>query len=218
MKQLTTFALTFLLSALSLADGWILKPPYAAHGKTVWKVSVKATVGGVEHDVRFKRTLAIDSNGDDGAKGKESWTDFLFDGNADPDQDATWDMALKGDGGVASAGQSGDYVKMVSPFFVVYPNKEVKKGDKWTAKLKPSEADKEISVAYEVSDETKLGDVDALIVKATFSGEGPFKASNTYWVSKSGDILRFELNLTSWTVPLAGQSDFDAKVTGEIAK
>ncbi|HWA84558.1 MAG TPA: hypothetical protein VG820_14035 [Fimbriimonadaceae bacterium] len=218
MKLFAAFALSLLLTAVSLADGWVLKPPYAAHGKAVWKVSVKATVGGAEHDVQFKRTLTIDPKVDDGAKGKESWTDFLFDGNADPDQDATWDIALKGDGSVATAGESGDYVKMVSPFFVVYPNKEVKKGDKWTAKLKPSAADKEIGVEYEVLDEAKVGDADALKVKATFSGEGPFKASNTYWLSKSGEILKFELDLTSWTVPLAGQSDFDAKVTGEIVK
>lgn len=207
-----------LLTAAAFGQGWLLKAPYAANAKTIWKVSVKATIGGVDHEVRFNHTLTIASKSEAEIKGKGSWTEFVFDGNVDPDQDATWEISLKPDGSIISAGKSGDYVKMLAPVLFVYPNKEVKPGDKWTAKFKASPTDKEVAVNYEVAELVKVGEVDALKVTAKFSGEGPFKGGGAYWLSKDGVLLKYELDLKSWTVPLAGQSDFDAKVVGEIAK
>lgn len=217
MKGILVLAAALLATA-ALGQGWLLKAPYAVNSKTIWKVSVKATIGGVEHDVRFKHTLTIASKSEVEFSGKGSWTGFVFDGNEDPDQDATWEISFKPDGSIIRAGKSSDYATMLAPVLFVYPNKVVQPGDKWRAKFKPSPTDKEILVDYEVAEVGKVGAADALKVTAKFSGEGPFKGDGTYWLSKDGLLLKYELDLKHWTVPLSGQSDFDAKVAGEIVK
>ncbi|HTQ10719.1 MAG TPA: hypothetical protein VMI31_11650 [Fimbriimonadaceae bacterium] len=100
----------------------------------------------------------------------------------------------------------------------MYPDKEVKVGDKWTEKFKPKDG-KDVTVDYEVVEQTKVGDADALKIKGKLSEDGPMKGDCTYWIGKDGAMLKFELDLKSWPVPFAGDPhDFDVKMKGEIVK
>ena len=42
-------------------------------------------------------------------------------------------------------------------------------------------------------------------------------ADGTWWLSKSGRIVKFEMSINNWVVPMAGPEPFDAIVRGKMA-
>lgn len=219
MRAFISFAAVFALAAASFADGWLLKAPYEAKTKLVWNVTVNANVGGQDHEAKFKSVLTIDSKSDKEIKGKGAWLDLMVDGAEQGSDGApTWDITFNPNGSIVSAGEGADYARMMAPASFIYPEKEVKVGDKWSAKYKPKNG-KDISLDFEVVEQAKVGDADVLKVKSKMTEDGPMKSENLYWVGKDGKVLKFELDIKSWVVPLPGApGDFDAKVKGELAK
>ncbi len=219
MRGILAFSATLVLAAVSFADGWMLKAPYEAKSVLTWNVTVNANVGGQDHEAKFKSVLTINSKTDKETKGSGTWTNLMLDGAEQTQDDPPkWDVVFNPNGSLASAGESADYARMISPMTFIYPDKEVKVGDKWSAKYKPKDG-KDISVDYEVLEQTKVGEVDVLKIKGKISEDGPMKGDNVYWVGKDGKLVKFDLSLTAWTVPIAGgPGEIDAKIKGEIAK
>ncbi|HVT13381.1 MAG TPA: hypothetical protein VHE55_14030 [Fimbriimonadaceae bacterium] len=222
MRSFLTFVAALGLAAFSLADGgWLLKPPYEAKAKISYKVTVDANVGGQDHEATMKQLFTVDSKSDKEVKGKGSFSDVTLDGNDLSGQDLpSWDVTLSAtDGSVTAAGDSVDYVRMLTPFTFIYPSKEIKVGDKWTTKFKPAKDAKEITIDYEVVEQSKIGDDDVLKIKSKLSEDGPMKADDTYWIGKDGKVLKFDLDIKGWPAPFTGGAqDIDAKIKGEYVK
>lgn len=222
MRSFLTIAAAFGLAALSLADGgWLLKPPYEAKTKLTYKMTINASMGGQEHEATMKMLQTVDSKNDKEIKGKGNLTDVVVDGNDMSGQELPgWDVTLNAaDGSVTSAGDNEDYARMLAPFTFIYPSKEIKVGDKWTTKFKPAKGAKEMTVDYEVVEQTKIGEDDVLKIKTKLAEDGPMKADDIYWVAKDGKVLKFDLDIKNWVAPFAGNgADLDAKIKGEYVK
>src|SRR6185436_1704891 len=133
--------------------------------------------GGQEHEAKMKQQLTIDSKYDKEIKGTGTWTDLMLDGNeaSNGEEPPKWELTLTPAGAIASAGESADYARMLVPAAFVYPNKEVKVGDKWQAKYKPAKDAKDMTTDYEVVELTKVGDTEAIKVKGKLTEDGPMK-------------------------------------------
>lgn len=208
-----------LVAAASFADGWMLKAPYEAKAKFTWKVTVNANVGGQDHEATMKQHLSIASKTDKEIKGSGTWTDLSLDGGEQPGEEPKWDVTFNPNGSVASAGEGADYARMLVPLAFIYPDKEVKAGDKWSVKYKPAKDAKDMTVDFEVVEVGKVGDAEALKVKGKVSEDGPMKADTIYWIGKDGKLLKFDLDVKGWIVPFAGNNiELDAKIKGELVK
>jgi hypothetical protein len=218
MRKFLSIAAVLTVAASSLAEGWLLKAPYEAKAKHTWKVIVNASVGGQEMEATMKQILTIDSKTDKEIKAKGNWAEIMVGGNEQSGDDTTWDITMNSNGSLTSVGAGADFARMLAPAAFVYPDKEVKAGDKWSFKYKPTKEAKDITMDYEVVEQTKVGDVDALKIKGKLTEDGPMKGNNIYWIAKDGRMLKFELDLTNWIVPMAGNTEFDAKIKGELVK
>jgi len=206
-------------AASSFADGWLLKAPYKPQAKTTWSITATASMNGEDHQATLKNTITISSTSDAEIKAKGEWTDVTVDGQDQPGgEETTWDIVFKPNGSIQSAHDDVDYARMLAPLVFIYPNREVKVGDKWTEKFRPRDG-KDITFDYEVVEQTKVGDADALKIKGKLSEDGPMKGDTVYWIGKDGTLLKYELDLKGWVVPFAGNdTEFDAKIKGEIVK
>lgn len=218
MRRFLAIPALFLLAAAAMADGWLIKAPYDAKAKLTWKVTITANVAGGEHEASMNQILTVNSKSDKEIKAKGKWSDLTVDGAAQDSADE-WDVILGLDGAVLSAGDNADYVRMLTPLVFVYPDKEIKVGDKWTRKAKPAKDGKDLTMDYEVAETTKVGEVEVMRIKAKLTEDGPMKGDITYWVAKDGRVMKFEFDLKNWVVPIAaGIPDFDAKGKGELVK
>jgi hypothetical protein len=219
MKGFISLAALFALAGSGLADGWMLKSPLDAKKKTSWKVSITANVSGQDHQAAMTQVLSIDSKTEKGFKGNLSWTEVTMDGSDLPQTLPSWDVTFNPNGSISSGGEDADYARMMAPGTFIYPDKEVNVGDKWTVKFKPASDAKEMTVDYEVVKEVKVGDAAALEIRGKLSEDGPMKGDDTYWIGRDGTLLKFDLNLTNWIVPFAGEhSEVDAKIHGDWVK
>ena len=223
MRSFLSVAALLFVAASSQAQSWMLKSPYEAKAKFVWNVTVTANVGGMDVEAKMKQQLEIASKDEKQIKGKGNWSDITVNGDSQAEGDGPWDIVLNPNGSLVSAHDSTDHARMLTPAAFIYPDKEVKAGDKWQVKFKPAKDAKEFTSDFEVVAIEKVGDVEAMKVKAKMvegakEGEG-MSANNLYWIGKDGKVLKFELDIKNWVVPMAtGMPDFDAKVKGELVK
>jgi hypothetical protein len=221
-----TAALAVAVACAPRAEGWLLKAPYEAKAQYAWDINFKLNFQGSESAVSMRQHLTIDSATDKEVKGKGGWTDFRMNGKVLPASEfESLAMVLSPAGGLLDVGKHGAYARMFAPLMFIYPGKEVKAGDKWTTKFKPgvasrdAEGIKEMTYDYEVVCEEKVGDVDALRVKAKLTEDGPMRGNNVYWVGKDGKVLKFEADLQKWGVFIGGNAvELDAKLMGDLVK
>lgn len=223
MRSFLSVAALLFVAACSQAQSWVLKAPYESKAKFTWQVTVNANVGGMEIEAKMKQHLEIASKDEKQIKGKSNWSEITVNDSEQDAGDGPWDVVLNPNGSIVSAHDSSDHARMLTPAAFIYPDKEVKAGDKWQVKFKPSKDAKEFTTDFEVVAIEKVGDVETMKVKAKMmegakEGEG-MSANNLYWVAKDGKVLKFELDIKNWVVPMAsGMPDFDAKVKGELIK
>ena len=109
--------------------------------------------------------------------------------------------------------------RMYLPFFFAYPDKAVEVGDTWKYADKEDEAvdGHRTVVEYKVVVEDKVGKKDALKIEFKLKEEGnaPMTGEGHFWVDRNGIVLKYEMNLESWPVPMVGEA-FNAEITGEI--
>jgi hypothetical protein len=160
MHRALSIAAVFVVAACCQAQSWMLKAPYEAKAKFVWKVTVNANLSGMEVEATMKQHLDIESRDDKQVKGKSAWTEVAVNGQEQPDDQDPWAVVLNTNGSIVSANDSLDYGRMLVPAVFVYPDKEVKVGDKWTVKFKPAKDAQEVTSDYEVVEMTKVGEFE----------------------------------------------------------
>jgi hypothetical protein len=219
MKGLLSLTAVAAFASMSFAQSWMLKAPYEAEQVTAWNVTINTVIEGKERVARIKQVLTIDSKTDKGIKARAAWTNILIDSADQSPSDTQWDVSLNLDGSIASAGQSGDYGRMMTAGAFVYPNKEVKAFDTWTSKVRPGRGAKEMTLKYTVLDFTKVGGEEAVKVRGKLSETDGMTGDLLFWVARDGRVLKFDLDLTGWVIPFATESHrIDAKVKGELVK
>jgi hypothetical protein len=215
--MLTALAIAASIAAGPFIEKVAIKPDLAANSTASWKVTVKTTAPE-EHEATF--TLARTLTKVEPAKPIPTtfeWRELTVDGNT-LGEDSKWDAVIDERGGVVSSKDGDEIRMMLAPFVFVYPDKEVDTGDKWT--VEPALTDKSAIKAmyvYEVKGTEKVKDKEAFKVacKMTTAKDG-LSSTGTWWVTKEGKVLKFELELKNWTVPMAQSTPFDAHVTAEV--
>jgi hypothetical protein len=215
--------MTQLLLAIALAQtpaaDWNIAAPYKEKEATKYKVQIEINDQGTTINVEMNASVSTSKKTDKGFEGTFSWTDLMVDGGQQ--EDMTFDTMLKPDGtlkGVKS--DLGDGMRrMLLPFYFSYPGKAVTTDATWSYKdASEDEVDAhKATIDYKVVGVEKIKDKEALkvSVKLAEAGPDPMKADGFYWIGKDGRILKYELNVTHWPVPVAGQT-FDAKIKAEI--
>ena len=205
--------------ALTQVSAWELKAPYKDNESDKYTVVMKIQDQGQEMAVDMVLERKISKKTDKGFEGTIGWTQLFAEGEQLPDE--TFEIALKPNGVLKSIKSDyGDAMRrMFLPFFFTYPEKAVAKDAAWTYKdEQEDETDAhKASVEYKVVGEEKVKDKQAMKVSFTMAEEGPspMKSSGFFWVAQDGKVLKYELDVTGWPVPVAG-SVFDAKITGDL--
>jgi hypothetical protein len=108
---------------------------------------------------------------------------------------------------------------MLLPFFFAYPDKPIEVGGTWTYKDTGEEKVDGHTANFEYklvgTEDLKSKKAHKVTVKFNEDGPEPLKGDGTYWIGEDGRVLKYELNVSGWPVPVVGQI-FTAKITGEI--
>jgi hypothetical protein len=109
--------------------------------------------------------------------------------------------------------------RMVLPFYFAYPERPVAIGGTWAYKDdKADETDGHVTdFEYKLVGPEAVNSKKAHKVTVKFNEQGPapLKGTGTYWIGEDGRVLKFDLDVTGWTVPVASQV-FKARITGEL--
>lgn len=219
-KMIGTVLLAGAMMMSPAIDKWDLKPGIAPKAKSSLAVVVDAAMGDGDHRAEFTVVREIGDPDGSNHKAKFSWANLTVDGQ-EQGEDASWDVAIGPRGTVVSTtDMMGDDIRrMLSPMTFAYPEKPVGEGDKWTAEVRPYK-DKDdflLTYAYEVKGIEQVDGADALKIAATLTemGRDAMSAEGLWWVGKDGAVLKFEMKVKNWVVPMAGGEPIDAKMTGK---
>jgi len=223
---LTTIVLAgALLASPQAGDKWDIKAGLAPKSSTTWNVTTNVVMGGDQHTATMKFLVATnDKDADKPLKGTVSWKDLTIESGQSMG-DSDWDVTYDPHGLVAdtTASDGADTVqKLLTPFMFAYPDAAVGVGDTWSATIKggTDKDDRSITEDMKVDSMDKVGDADVLKVTETLSQKGAdgLKGTGTWWVDKTGKILKFQVHTTNWEVPMVPGQMLDADITAEIAK
>ncbi len=219
MKRALPLIFGVALAAAAMAQGWLLKSPYETKGKTTWKMVVDANVDGGTHVAKMDYVLNVQSNDPKAIKVVASWNHLTVDDN-EMSEESSWEVELAPSGAITKATDGEEYARMLLPMLFTYPGKEVEAGAKWSESIKTSKDAKDIKVDYEVLAKEKVGDKDALKVAAKFKEDKTdgMTGDDIFWVDKDGKVLKFELKLKNWMVPMAGGGPVEATIKADLAK
>ena len=217
------FGTALLAGALMMSpaiEKWDLKPGIAPKAKASLAVIVEAATGDGDHRAEF--TVVREIGDPDGANHKATylWKGLTVDGQ-EVGEDTAWDVTVGPRGAVlATTDMMGDDIRrMLSPMAFVFPEKPVGEGDKWTAEVRPYK-DKDdflLTYSYEVKGVETLDGSEALKVALTLvekSTDG-MNGEGTWWIGKDGSVLKFEMKVKNWIVPMAGSDLIEAKIAGK---
>ena len=222
--MLTTLILAgALLAPSQTPDKWDLKAGLAPKTSLTWHVVSNVTMGSEQHTATMK--FVEETKGQDAGKplnATVSWRELTLE-NGQPMDDNSWDLTLDPHGMITdSQGNDADAVrKMLTPFLFAYPDAPVAVGDTWTVTAKggTDKDDASITEVMKVDSMDKVGDTDAMKVKETLSQKGTngLSGSGTWWVDKTGKVLKFDVTVTNWEVTLV-PGQMDAEMKGDLAK
>lgn len=209
--MLTTlaFATALLGSRQAPADKWDIKSGLAPKSNASQDLNISVNAGAQSHTATMKFKTAIkDQDGTKPLQATISWNDVqLDDGQAIPD--ASWDVTLDPHGLVldSTADDGADVVrKMLTPFMFAYPDAAVGVGDTWSVTVKggSDKDDQSITEDMKVDSMDKVGDADVIKVveKLSQKGDDALSGTGTWWVNKTGKILKFHMEAANWEVPL----------------
>ncbi len=210
-----------LIAAVALAaqsNGWDIKTPYAEKDVLRYAVTIEIDAAGNAMRVDMNANYKITKKSDKGFEGSFGWTDLMVEGQQQADEN--FDLTLKPTGALATVTSDyGDGMRrMLLPFFFTYPGKAVAKDAAWTHADEQEIDGHKAKIDYKVVGEEKVKDKDTMKVSVTLTeiGPAPMKGTGHYWIGKDGRMVKFEMDVTEWTVPVAGQT-FNAKLKAEIA-
>jgi len=199
-------------------DPWDLKPTADPKTKLTWDVKIEAQAGGQDHHAAFKFTRVLKSD-----DAKKTVVTFGWDHLEVDDQDGQevppWDAVVGARSEILKMdGDTDDsYRRMLAPLLFIYPEKPVAIGDKYTFDAKPSVKGETITYAYEVKKSDTINGSPTLVIgtKFTEAGADGSTGDGTWWLSKTGKIVKFEIKVKNWVVPMAGGGPVDATLKGQ---
>ena len=109
------------------------------------------------------------------------------------------------------------YRRMLAPLNFVYPDHPVAEGDKWKIEVKPVGTGANLTYAYEAQRKEIVDDTNTLViaVKITEEGKEPITGTGFWWLSKVGKVIKFEMKLENWIVPMAGSEVTNVIIRGK---
>jgi len=198
-------------------DAWDLKPSVDPKTKLSWGITVEAKSGGQDHHAAFKLNRQLKSNDPKKAVVTFSW-DHLEVDDQDGQDVPPWDAVVGSKGEILKMdGDTEDgYRRMLSPLIFIYPDKPVGIGDKWTLDVKPASAGAKVTYAYEAKKTELVDGAQTIVLSAKFTEDGADGATGdgTWWLSRVGRVLKFEIKLKNWVVPMAGADTVEATIKG----
>jgi hypothetical protein len=205
-----------LLTISAPTQAWEIAPPYQKGETVAWNTNIAVNVQGTDLSVRLNYIFRVTEVSEKETRGNVFFADLEVEGMAQ-DSDGEYDLRLSPRGNAhASQSEHGDaFRRMSAPLFLVYPDKPVSVGDKWTLEHKGSEGGT-FTYRCEAKGEEKVGDKEALKVQMTTSEDAGDRTSSDgmYWVGRDGKVLKFEIRIKNWIVPMADGQPVDATVTG----
>ncbi|MBX3119203.1 MAG: hypothetical protein KF784_09070 [Fimbriimonadaceae bacterium] len=218
--------LTSLIAATTILstapqDTWELKSPFTKGYEATYTCKVNVDAGGQQLEANFNQLIKVADGGSGKPwKGTITWLDIMVDGNAAGDP-PPWDVKWSEDGSVfATPGDMGDDIRrMLAPLTFLYTGKPVAKGNAWKTQVKAEEKSAPVvEYNYESLGQEAVNGKDAMKFKVTMkevADEG-VSADGTWWVAKNGVVVKFEMSIKDWLVPMAGDQRMAAKVVGTL--
>ncbi|MCH7904667.1 MAG: hypothetical protein IH944_08910 [Armatimonadetes bacterium] len=194
---------------------WDLKTPYEADKTYEYlvEIDIDDEATGFQALVTLESVMTISKAVDDGFEVQLKWLDMEVEGDYQDDSEFTAELSTSGLITKMEDDEGVDYRSMFVSFMFVYPNKTVSVGDKWSYE----EKDDEIKVLLEAVAEETVRGTKTLKVRAKITeGENGMTCTGDYWLTADGELLKYELDLKNWFVPMVGMA-FDAKVTAKKA-
>ena len=200
-------------------DAWTLKPSFDPKDpKQVWAINVDAQSQGTTHHAAFQFTRVPKSSTKDKTVVTYGWEKLAVDDQEGQDIPA-WNANVGTQGQILQmeGDVEDDYRRMLSPLVFVYPDKPVNVGDKWEVDVKPTSKGSKLNYQYEAnSAETVDGSATLKVtVKLKEEGESPISGTGTWWITRVGKIIKFEVKLGSWIVPMAGSDVGEVVIKGK---
>lgn len=201
------------LTAASFAQGWILTAPQSKQ-KSSWDLSLEAPISGRNVHATLVHAFEIKNVAADKIEGVASWDHLVVDDEELGDT-THWELSLAPTGSIAKAKDGDGYSRMLMPFFFGYPNREVQPGAKWSETVKRSADAKAVKFDYEVLERTNVGSREVFKISSKFKEDGAngMTGDDIFWVGKDGAVVKFELKLKNWVIPMIGE---DAVATTTI--
>lgn len=189
-------------------DEWTLAPRFDTKApKQSWATSVEAESDGHLHRAVFNLTRLTKSISDEKVIETFNWERLSIDGQPGVDQDP-WEVVEGKQGQLLKmrGDLSSDYRRMLAPTVFIYPEKPVAVGDKWEAEVDPLDGGKKMTYSYDAKSLDTTDGNAALLVSAKLveAGDQGIQGEGFWWLSRVGKILRFEMKLSNWVVPMAG--------------
>lgn len=208
------------VAALTLGqdvDTWTLKPTFDPKDpKQVWATIVDAQSDGQAHHAVFQLTRVPKSTSKEKTVVTYNWEKLSVDdqeGQELPGWDAitgNQGQLLKMDGGTEDA-----YRRMLSPLVFIYPEKPIVVGDKWEVPVKPSDNSQKLTYSYEAKSKETVDGVNTIVIAVKFKEDGDkdsMSGTGSWWLSKVGKVVKFEMKLANWIVPMAGSDVTDVVI------
>ncbi len=200
-------------------DAWTIRPSFDVKApKQAWAIDIEAQSQGQNHHAVFQFTRLVKSAADAKTVVTYGWEHLTIDDEQGQEIPA-WDAVAGSQGQILKMdGDAEDSIRrMLSPMVFAYPDKPVAVGDKWSVVITPPDKGQTFTYNCEAAAIKDVDGTPTLLVAVKVKEDGPdaITGSGTWWVSKEGKVLKFELKLKTWVVPMAGTDDItDVVMTG----
>lgn len=224
--MLTTLVLAgAMLASPQAGDKWDIKAALAPKASVAYDVTTDVMMMGEPHTATFKLAIELkDTPANKPLVAMISMKDLTTDGGQTM-PDNSWNATLDPSGGIldSDAQEGPDAIRQfLTPWVFIYPDKAVGVGDTWTDTIKLGDAKTDRTITFNMKADSmeKVGDADALkvIENLTQNGDQGLKSTGTWWVDKTGKVLKFDIKTSNWVVPMVGDQPMDAGFKGTLSK
>ena len=186
--------------------------------KQVWSMLIDAESEGQNHHATFELSRVTKSASTAKIIETFSWDKLTVD-DIEGEEIPAWDATVDKNGAILKMeGDTEDsYRRMLAPLNFVYPDHPVAEGDKWKIEVKPVGTGANLTYAYEAQRKEIVDDTNTLViaVKITEEGKEPITGTGFWWLSKVGKVIKFEMKLENWIVPMAGSEVTNVIIRGK---
>ena len=204
--------------SLIQSDAWILRPSSDIRAPAeAWSMLIYSETDGDPHHATFQ--LRRKTKSADILKTVQTfaWDKLKIDGE-EGITPPHWDATVDSHGQILSVDTTKDenVRRMLSPLIFGYPEKAVAVGDKWSVELTASQNRAKLDYRYSVKSIEKIDGTSCMVVveSITESGQSPLTGNGTWWLTRVGKVVKFELKLSNWVVAMAGPEPMDVTIRG----